>query len=558
MITHDVVIVGAGLAGMRAAIESAKVADTAVFTKVHPVRSHSGGAQGGINAAINPKDSWKDHWFDTVKGGDFLGDQDKAQVFTEEAPERIYELERWGVVFSRTSDGSIAQRPFGGMNFHRCCYASDKTGFLLLQTLYEQVLRHRVRVYEEWVVTKLIVEEGSVRGVVAYELTTGKIHAIRAKAVVLATGGTGRMYRVTSNAHACTGDGRAMAYRAGSPLEDVEFVQFHPTGLYGHGILVTEGCRGEGGFLLNGEGERFMMTYAPTKIELGPRDLVSRSIWTEIREGRGVRGEQAVYLDLRHLGKERIMDRLPQVHSLCRDYLGIDCIKDPIPIQPTAHYFMGGVPVDVWGASTYLQGLFAAGEVSCISIHGANRLGGNSLLDTQVFGRRAGIAAARFVQGRELLGFPNGQYDQEVARIQTVMERTTGTNIGELRTELQRTLTDLVGVFRNGPDLQRAVLAIEALQRKAQDMVVMDKSMIFNTDLVGALELQNLLLGAELIAKGALRRTESRGAHFRTDFLKRDDDNWLRHSLVFAGSDGPLWKDGEVTLTEFKPSERKY
>jgi succinate dehydrogenase / fumarate reductase flavoprotein subunit len=398
MITHDLLVIGGGLAGMRAALESSKEVDVAVISKVHPLRSHSGAAQGGIAAVLANKvgDSLETHIRDTVKGSDYLGDQDAIEILCNEAPDDIRTLDAMGAIFSRTAEGWIAQRDFGGHTYPRTCYASDKTGHILLQTMYEQLMKHRVRVYSEWHVLSLIIEDNICRGVVAYDMARGKIELIRAKAVLLATGGYGRAFRITSNAHANTGDGLALAYRAGVPLQDMEFVQFHPTGLYKHGILITEGARGEGGYLINSLGERFMERYAPKKLELASRDVIARAIQTEINEGRGMDG--CVHLDLRHLGKDLILERLAQIHDIALSFAGVDCVEEPIPIQPTAHYSMGGIPTDVNSQVPGTSGLFAAGECACVSVHGANRLGGNSLLETIVFGRRAGISATRFVK----------------------------------------------------------------------------------------------------------------------------------------------------------------
>jgi succinate dehydrogenase/fumarate reductase flavoprotein subunit len=558
LITHDIAIIGAGLAGMRAAIEASRTADVAIITRLHPMRSHSGAAQGGINAAIDPEDSIESHTFDTVKGSDYLGDQDAIKILTSEAPGDIYEMEHMGTVFSRKPDGRIAQRAFGGQNFERCCYASDKTGHLLLQTLYEQILKYNIKLYEDWYVTKLVVEDGSVRGVIAYDQVTGELQAVRAKAVLMATGGAGRIYSVTSNAHICTGDGMAAAYRAGVPLRDMEFIQFHPTGLYGQGILVTEGCRGEGGYLINNDGERFMKKSAPTKMELGPRDLVSRSIWTEIKEGRGINGKDYVHLDLRHLGCDKIMDRLPQVHELCQNYIGIDCVTQPIPIQPTAHYTMGGIPTDKNGETPMIKGLFAAGECACISVHGANRLGGNSMLETIVFGRRAGKRAAEFVRDIEWEELPSNALELEQKRLNAILDRTEGEKPWAIRNDLQDTMMMKVGIFREGTEMEEALAELKNLKVRAEKIIIDDKSWLYNTDLVGALELQNLILLAEVITQGALVRQESRGAHYRNDFTTRDDEKWLKHTLAYYDEAGPRLDYEEVVIGDYQPEARKY
>jgi succinate dehydrogenase/fumarate reductase flavoprotein subunit len=521
------------------------------------MRAHSGAAQGGINAAIDPDDNVESHTFDTVKGSDYLGDQDAIEILTSEAPRDIYELEHMGTVFSRKPDGRIAQRAFGGQNFERCCYASDKTGHLLLQTMFEQMLKHNIKIYEDWYVTKLVIENGSVRGLVAYDQINGSLEVIRVKAVIIATGGAGRIYSVTSNAHVCTGDGMAMAYRAGVPLRDMEFIQFHPTGLYGQGILVTEGCRGEGGYLVNSEGERFMKKYAPTKMELGPRDLVSRSIWTEIMEGRGIDGKEYVNLDLRHLGPDKILERLPQVYELCKNYLGIDCTTQPIPIQPTAHYTMGGIPTDSWGISR-CSGLFAAGECACNGVHGANRLGGNSLLETIVFGRRTGLSAAEYVKGVEWAEFPADAFESERRRIEDIMAREEGEKAWNIRDELQDAMMKNVGIFRNGPEMKDAYDKIVELKNRADKIVIDDKSWLYNTDLVGTLELQNKLILAEIITLGAIARQESRGAHYRNDFPVRDDKKWLKHTLAYYDPSKPELEYEDVVITKYQPEARKY
>jgi len=557
MITHEVLIIGAGLAGMRAAIEANKNSDVAVITRLHPMRSHSGAAQGGINAVLNPEDSIESHTFDTVKGSDYLGDQDAIEILTNEAPENIYEMEHMGTVFSRKDNGRIAQRAFGGQSFNRCCYAADKTGHLLLQTMYEQILKFKIKIYEDWYVTKLVIANGSVRGIVAYDQISGELKAIRAKAVIMATGGAGRIYSVTSNAHVCTGDGMAIAFRAGVPLKDMEFVQFHPTGLYQQGILMTEGCRGEGGYLINNDGERFMKKYAPNKMELGPRDLVSRSIWTEVMEGRGIDGKDYVHLDLRHLGKEKIMDRLPQVRELALNYLGIDAITHPIPIQPTAHYTMGGIPTNVWGESR-IKGFYAAGECACAGIHGANRLGGNSMLDTIVFGRRSGKHAAEYIKTVEWEDFPNNEFEKEKDRVTALMERNEGEKPWPIRNELQDVMMKYVGIFRNGPEMKSALEKLRELKTRAEKLVIEDKSWLYNTDLVGAIELQNLLLLAELIAIGAIAREESRGAHYRNDFPERDDVNWLKHTIAYYNEPEPKLEFEPVVIDKYQPEARTY
>ncbi|MBM4248178.1 MAG: FAD-dependent oxidoreductase [Euryarchaeota archaeon] len=569
--THDVVIVGAGLAGMRAAIEASRQgADVAIVSKLHPVRSHSVAAQGGINAVINPEDTIKDHEFDTVKGSDYLGDQDRIEVLIAEAPMNIYELEHMGAAFSMVGEGealaqrhfegrlgTIDQRPFGGQNFPRTCFIQDRTGQALLHTMYENLLRQGVMVYEEYYTTRLVVKDGVVGGVVALDQRTGELHLFRAKAVLLATGGYGRVFSVTSNAMDVTGDGMAMAFREGVPLEDMEFVQFHPTGLYPTGILVTEGARGEGAYIVNGKGERFMSRYAAGKMELAPRDVVARAIQTEIEEGRGVKGRPYVDLDLRHLGCAKIQERLPQIRELGINFAAVDCLTQPLPIRPTAHYSMGGVPTDVNGAST-LKGLFAAGECSCISVHGANRLGGNSLLETVVFGRRAGMAAAAFVKGTALPEVPAGVLETEKKRIGALLDARGPESVPRIREELQTVMFDKVGIYRTEGPMKEALAKARELKKRYKDIHLSGGSLVFNTELIEALELQSLLEVAEVIALCAINRTESRGSHFRRDFPKRDDQNWLKHTLARRKGDDIVLDYKPVAITKYPPQERKY
>ncbi len=556
MLEHDVLIVGGGLAGMRAAVEACKSVNTAIISKVHPMRSHSGAAQGGINAAVGKDDSWENHWFDTVKGSDYLGDQDACQVLTKEAPENIYELEHMGALFSRTADGRIATRPFGGAGVPRTCFVADITGHVLLQTLYEQLIKHSVMVYEEFFVTDLVVEDGVCRGVVVLDLTTGAFEAIRAKAVILATGGAGRVFFKSTNALISTGDGMALAYRAGAPLEDMEFVQFHPTTLSSNGVLITEGARGEGAYLLNSEGERFMAKYAPNKLELASRDVVARAEADEIAAGRGVNG--CVLLDLRHMGEAKIMERLPQIRELAIDFAGIDPVTAPVPIKPGAHYTMGGVRCDIDGLSP-VQGLYAAGEVSCVSVHGANRLGGNSLLETVVFGRRAGRAAASWVKSVPLPDFPAAEVKFAEAR-RDAMLRDGGTErVGALRAEMQDVMNSDFQIYRTEADMKNGLKRLRELRERYKRVQIDDKSRVFNTALQEAYELGFMLDLAEVIALGALTRQESRGGHARRDFPARDDVNWLKHSLYYMDKDGhPRMEYAPVTITKFQPAERTY
>ena len=548
MITHDILIVGAGLAGMRAAIAAPPDLNVALLSKVHPVRSHSVAAQGGINAAIGEQDSWEAHAYDTAKGGLYLGDQDAIEAMCREAPQDILELERMGVIFSRTPEGRIAQRPFGGAGFPRTCYAADRTGHALLHAMYEQLMKRRCRVYEEWYVTALLVEQGRCCGVVAWDLVHGGLQVLRAKAVILATGGSGRVFSTSTNAVINTGDGMALAYRAGLPLEDMEFVQFHPTTLKDTGILITEGARGEGGYLLNTLGERFMKRYAPEQMELATRSTVSLAIGQEIQEGRGVDG--CVLLDLRHLGRARILERLPQIRELALEFAGLDPIETPIPIRPGAHYQMGGVKTNAWG-ETDLPGLFAAGECACVSVHGANRLGGNSLLETIVFGRRAGTRAADAIRDYDLQPVPEEVLKSEEQRLNTLLTNPGLERAWQIRDDLGKTMSLNLGIFRTKQSMQEALGAIQALKVRAQRMCVQDKGQIFNTDLIQALELQCLLDIADTIVVSALGREESRGAHYRADFPTRNDSAWLRHTVSHHQADGPRLSYVPVTITRF-------
>jgi len=556
MLHYDVLVVGAGLAGLRAATVASRSADVAVISKVYPTRSHSCAAQGGINAALSPNDSWEKHMFDTVKGSDYLGDQTAIEILCRQAPDEIMALERMGALFSRDPDGWLAQRALGGALVERTCYAADLTGFVLLHTLYEQSLRHAVKVYPEWHLLKLIVEDGVCKGGVVLDLQRGQLEAIRAKVVILATGGYGRIFRKTSNSHSCTGDGMALAYEAGAILSDMEFVQFHPTTLYGCNILISEAARGEGGYLLNNRGERFMDKYAPEKMELAPRDVVSRAIATEIKEGRGFENEY-VHLDLRHLGAAEIEEKLPQVKDIAIRYAGVDPAETPIPVQPGQHYSMGGIRCDGWG-QTHVPGLLTAGECANVSVHGANRLGGNSMLETVVFGRRAGqraVESARQTQWPEL-------GSQPLAEVRTYLEdRMTGQRgdrPGILRREMTSLMMDRVGVFREGGELEEAVSELRTLRQRYGAIRLPSNGLAFNYELITYLELGWMLELAEVIAQGALRRTESRGAHYRLDYPERDDERWLMHTNAQRSDDGPIFSDGPVSITRFQPAERGY
>ncbi len=570
----DAVIVGAGGAGLMAAIQLAGKANIAVVSKLYPPRSHTGAAQGGISAALGnvEEDHWEWHMFDTVKGGDYLVDQDAAEVLAREAIDAVLELEHMGLPFNRTPDGKIDQRRFGGhtRNFgegpvRRACYAADRTGHMIIQTLYQQGIKHHVNFFDEhFLMDILFTEDGVCCGVVTREIKTGELHVLHAKAVLIATGGFGRVYKITSNAMAGTGDGIAIPYRLGIPLMDMEFYQFHPTGLYKLGILLSEAARGEGGILRNATGEAFCARYAPTLKDLAPRDMVSRFIYQEIKEGRGIDGKDYVYLDLTHLPEEVIDQKLPDITDFARTYLGVEPKKEPVPIQPTAHYAMGGLPTDIDGRvirderATPIPGFYSAGEAACVSVHGANRLGTNSLVDLVVFGRRAGKHMLSYIQHNSLPPLPRQPELRARAEIDAILSRKSGTRPVEIRTAMQEVMMDKVSVVRDGKGLAEAHETIQRLKRDYQSVAIADKGQTFNTDLIEALELGYMLDCAEAIIVGALARQESRGAHYRTDFEKRDDANWLAHTLVYRTSGGIQLRKKPVTITAFEPKERKY
>jgi succinate dehydrogenase / fumarate reductase flavoprotein subunit len=572
IIKHDIIIVGAGLAGLRAAVETAEHADVALISKVFPTRSHSGAAQGGIAAALGneEQDSWEWHMYDTVKGGDFLTDQDAAEVLAKDAPRAIYELEHMGVPFNRTADGTIAQRAFGGHTrdfgqspIKRACHAADRTGRVILDTLYGEALRKGIRVYTEFHLLDLLVKDNQVLGLVAYELASGEVHVFHCREILLATGGFGKVFKTTSNCFANTGDGVYLAYRAGIPLEDMEFVQFHPTGIYGLGVLISEAARGEGGILQNSTGDRFMEKYAPTLKDLAPRDIVSRAITQEIRAGRGIAGRDFVHLDLTHLGKERLQEKLSDISSFVRIYLGIDPVKEPIPVQPTCHYMMGGIPTNLDGQvlvenQNIVNGLYAAGECACVSVHGANRLGCNSLLDLVVFGRRAGKRLVQDLQDLPWVPLQDHPEERTLARIEHLKARKTGEKAGVLRAAMQDVMMKYCSVFRQEEDLSRAREGIKSLTDRYREVTIDNRGSRFNTDLLEALELESLLGLADVILASAIARKESRGAHFREDYPVRDDQNWLKHTLAQRTDNGPRLFHKPVTITRFEPKPRVY
>jgi succinate dehydrogenase / fumarate reductase flavoprotein subunit len=592
---YDAIIVGAGGAGLMAALNASQGIRVAVLSKVYPVRSHTGTAQGGIGAALgnHEEDNPEWHTFDTIKGSDYLADQDAVRIMCYEAANIVYELEHMGLPFDRTQQGKIAQRPFGGHTnnltqqpVRRACHAADRTGHMILQTLYQQCIKNHVTFMDEFQVLDLIVEGGVARGVVAVEIATGELHVFHAKAVLFATGGWGKVWQISSNGHILTGDGPAIAWRRGIPLEDMEFYQFHPTGIYQMGILITEGVRGEGGVLINNDGERFMERYAPTIKDLASRDVISRAIYLEIRAGRGIGGKDYLYLDVRPEVVNKYFDldgkknpdgtplritaadieaKLPDIADFTRTYLGIDPVTDPIPIQPTAHYAMGGIPTDTWGRvlvderNTVMPGFYAAGEVACVSVHGANRLGTNSLLDILVFGKRAGQDMGQFCQQNDFSPLPGDVDGFARQQLEAIRSRPAGRDrMGDIRRQLQQAMMDHVGIFRDASSLKLGLEALAGLRTRFQEAGIHDKGAHFNTDLLEAWELSNLLDIAQATTVAAVERTESRGGHYREDYPKRDDKNWLKHSLAFWADDKIELRYKPVKILEYQPKERVY
>jgi succinate dehydrogenase / fumarate reductase flavoprotein subunit len=591
---HEVVIVGAGGAGLMAALYASRTVDTAVLSKLYPIRSHTGTAQGGVGAALGSEEEDRPEWhtFDTVKGSDYLGDQDAIEFMCQQAVETVYELEHMGLPFNRTPEGKIAQRYFGGHTnnetgkpVRRAAYAADRTGHMILQTLYQQCIKNKVNFYDEYQVLDVIIEGGSARGVVAVELLTGELHIFHAKAVIFATGGWGKVWEITSNAFSCTGDGVAVAMRRGIPVEDMEFFQFHPTGIFRMGILITEGVRGEGGVLINDAGERFMERYAPHVKDLASRDVVSRAMYLEMREGHGIGGRRYLYLDARpetvnryaeadgrrrpdgspyRVTGEELLRKLPDIIDFCRTYMGVDPITQPMPVQPTAHYAMGGIPTDMLGRvviddkGTIMPGMFAAGECACVSVHGANRLGTNSLLDIVVFGKHAGLQAAEFAKGSAYAPLASESETPTMEAIEKMRSSDGMEHAADVRREAQEIMQQDVGVFRTEDGLQQAVEKIGELKQRFGYVRVQDSGKVFNTELLETWELGCLLDLAQVTAYSALMRKESRGAHSREDFPTRDDENWMKHTLATLKPDGIELHYKPVKVTHFKPMKREY
>ena len=558
MSKHDLLIIGAGLAGLRAAVEGVRQGlSVAVITKVHPVRSHSNAAQGGINAALTDRgDDWKDHAFSTIKGSDYLADQDAVEIMCKEAGDALIELEHMGVIFSRDDEGKLGTRAFGGQKKARTFFVGAITGSAMLHVLYEQSVKYNLSIYEEWFVTKLVKTDGKCVGVIAIDMKTGKVESISAKSVVIATGGAGRVFEPSTNAIICTGDGLSLALRAGAELMDTEMIQYHPTTLAGNGILLSEAARGEGAYLINSENERFMEKYAPDYMELASRDVVSRSEQIEIDEGRGIDG--CVLLDMRHLGKNFIEERLGYLQEVATEFMGIDLSEKPIPIKPGMHYIMGGIKTDFNGA-TSVPGLYAAGECANVSVHGANRLGANSLLDTVVFGRRSAVNSVEWVKSNEFIEIPDEILISEKNRFQSLFDKpSSGIRPGKIRLEMAEAMTKGIGVWRDEKSINNAWEKVKDIRSDYDNIYLDDKGKIYNTDLIGALELDFMIDVAESICAGAKARKESRGAHFRTDLKERDDKNWLKHTLVEKNDDGFIVKTSDVKITDWEPEERVY
>ena len=558
MSNHDLLIIGAGLAGLRAAVEGVRQGlNVAVITKVHPVRSHSNAAQGGINAALTDRgDDWKDHAFSTIKASDYLADQDAVEIMCREAGDALIELEHMGVIFSRDDEGKLGTRAFGGQKKARTFFVGAITGSAMLHVLYEQSVKYNLSIYEEWFVSSLVIVDERCVGVVAVDMKTGNVEAISAKAVVMATGGAGRVFEPSTNAMICTGDGLSLALRSGALLMDTEMIQYHPTTLAGNGILLSEAARGEGAYLINSEGNRFMKEYAPDYMELASRDIVARSEQTEIDEGRGING--CVLLDMRHLGRQLIEEKLGYLQEVATEFMGIDLAKEPIPIKPGMHYIMGGIKTDYDG-ETSIPGLYAAGECANVSVHGANRLGANSLLDTVVFGRRSAVNSVEWVKKNKIVKISDEILNKEIKRFQTLLDKPSGgVRPAFLRLEMAKAMTKGIGVWRDGKSIEDAWSKVKDIRLAYRDITIDYKGKIFNTDLIAALELDFMIDVAESICAGAKARKESRGAHYRTDIKERDDENWLKHTLVEKKEDEFTVKTSDVKITEWEPVERVY